>query len=297
MGAFKRIYMVINPNAGVRKKGNVLNDIVNIFSDHGFETVVSYTRKSGDAATLVEEHVDDQIDLIVCMGGDGTLNETLSGARKIGWKKPVGYIPAGSTNDFASSLGLSSDPEEAAKRIMEGKPKRLDLGVFNGRTFVYTASCGLFTRTSYETPQKFKNRLGHLAYILEGMKDLTQFTPNYMKIDTGEEVYEGEFILTAVCNTFSLGGVMSLDNGEIDLGDGLFEILMIRQPKDIAQMNETIKALYEQNFDHDQVNLVKVRKAKIICPEREDWSLDGERGEGLEVNEFEVVSGGMKLIY
>ena len=297
MGAFKRIYMVINPNAGVRKKGNVLNDIVNIFSDHGFETVVSYTRKSGDAATLVEEHVDDQIDLIVCMGGDGTLNETLSGARKIGWKKPVGYIPAGSTNDFASSLGLPSDPEEAAKRIMEGKPKRLDLGVFNGRTFVYTASCGLFTRTSYETPQKFKNRLGHLAYILEGMKDLTQFTPNYMKIDTGEEVYEGEFILTAVCNTFSLGGVMSLDNGEIDLGDGLFEILMIRQPKDIAQMNETIKALYEQNFDHDQVNLVKVRKAKIICPEKEDWSLDGERGEGLEVNEFEVVSGGMKLIY
>lgn len=289
--------MVINPNAGVRKKGNILNDIVNIFSDHGFETVVSYTRKSGDAATLVEEHADDQIDLIVCMGGDGTLNETLSGARKIGWKKPVGYIPAGSTNDFASSLGLPSDPEEAAKRIMEGKPKRLDLGVFNGRTFVYTASCGLFTRTSYETPQKFKNRLGHLAYILEGMKDLTQFTPNYMKIDTGEEVYEGEFILTAVCNTFSLGGVMSLDNGEIDLGDGLFEVLMIRQPKDIAQMNETIKALYEQNFDHDQVNLVKVRKAKIICPEREDWSLDGERGEGLEVNEFEVVSGGMKLIY
>ncbi len=297
MSAFKRIFMVINPNAGVRKKVNVLNDIVNIFADYGYETIVSYTRKSGDAATLVEEHVDELIDLIVCMGGDGTLNETLSGARKIGWKKPVGYIPAGSTNDFASSLGLPSEPQEAAKKIMEGTPKRLDLGIFNGRTFVYTASCGLFARTSYETPQRFKNRLGHLAYILEGMKDLTQFTPNYMEIDTGEEVYKGEFILTAVCNTFSLGGVMNLDNGEIDLGDGLFEILMIRQPKDIAQMNEAVKALYEQNFDHDLVNLVKVRKAKIVCPAKEDWSLDGEREEGLETNEFEVVSGGTRLIY
>lgn len=297
MGTFKRIFMVINPNAGVKKKVNILCNIVNIFADHGYETIVSYTRKSGDAAMLVEEHADDQIDMIVCMGGDGTLNETLSGVRKIGWEKPVGYIPAGSTNDFASSLGLPSDPEEAAKCIMEGTPKRLDLGIFNGRTFVYTASCGLFSKTSYETPQKFKNTLGHLAYILEGMKDLTQFTPNYMEIDTGEEVYEGEFILTAVCNTFSLGGVMNLDNGEIDLGDGLFEILMIKQPKDIVQLNETIKALYEQNFDHDQVNLVKVRKAKITCPSKEDWSLDGERGEGLEVNEFEVVSGGMKLIY
>lgn len=297
MGTFKRIFMVINPNAGVKKKVNILCNIINIFADHGYETIVSYTRKSGDAAMLVEEHADDQIDMIVCMGGDGTLNETLSGVRKIGWEKPVGYIPAGSTNDFASSLGLPSDPEEAAKCIMEGTPKRLDLGIFNGRTFVYTASCGLFSKTSYETPQKFKNTLGHLAYILEGMKDLTQFTPNYMEIDTGEEVYEGEFILTAVCNTFSLGGVMNLDNGEIDLGDGLFEILMIKQPKDIVQLNETIKALYEQNFDHDQVNLVKVRKAKITCPSKEDWSLDGERGEGLEVNEFEVVSGGMKLIY
>ncbi len=297
MGTFKRIFMVINPNAGVKKKTNILCDIVNIFADHGYETIVSYTRKSGDAATLVEEHADEQIDMIVCMGGDGTLNETLSGARKIGWKKPVGYIPAGSTNDFASSLGLPSDPEEAAKRIMEGTPRRLDLGIFNGRTFVYTASCGLFTKTSYETPQKFKNRLGHLAYILEGVKDLTQFSPIYMKVDADEEIYEGEFILTAVCNTFSLGGVMNLDNGEIDLGDGLFEILMIKQPKDIVQLNETIKALYEQNFDHDQVNLVKVRKAKITCPSKEDWSLDGERGEGQEINKFEVVSGGMKLIY
>lgn len=297
MGTFKKIYMVINPNAGVRKKVNILNDIVNVFSDYGYETIVSYTRKSGDAATLVEEHADGQIDLIVCMGGDGTLNETLSGAKKIGWKKPVGYIPAGSTNDFASSLGLPSEPREAAKRIMEGTPKRLDLGIFNGRTFVYTASCGLFTRTSYETPQKFKNMLGHLAYIIEGVKDLTQFAPIHMMIDTGDEVYEGEFILTAICNTFSLGGVMNLDNGEVDLGDGLFEILMIRQPKDIAQLNETVKALYEQNFDHEQISLVKVRKAAITCPAKEDWSLDGERGEGLEVNEFEVVGGGMKLIY
>ena len=297
MGTFKKIFMIINPNAGMRKRVNVLQDIIDVFSDYNYETIVSYTRKSGDASELVKLHADDSIDLIVCMGGDGTLNETLSGAKEIGWEKPIGYIPAGSTNDFASSLGLPSEPECAAKQIMEGEPKRLDLGRFNGRTFVYTASRGIFVKSSYETSQKIKNRLGHLAYVLEGMKDITQFKPNHMEIDTGDEQFEGEFILTSICNTFSLGGVMHLAQEDVDLGDGWFEILMIRQPKDIAQLNEIIKALYEQNYNHELVTLRKVKRARIVCLDEEDWSLDGEKGEGREVNEFEVISGGIRLIY
>ena len=118
-----------------------------------------------------------------------------------------------------------------------------------------------------------------------------------MEIDTGEEQFEGEFILTSICNTFSLGGVMHLAQEDVDLGDGRFEILMIRQPKDISQLNEIIKALYEQNYNHELVTLRKVKKARIVCPDAEDWSLDGEKGEGREVNEFEVISGGIRLIY
>lgn len=297
MAKYRRIFMVINPNAGIQKKGNLLNSIINIFSDYGYETIVCYTRKSGDATELVVEHAADDIDLIVCMGGDGTLNETLSGTRQMGWKKPVGYIPAGSTNDFAASLGLSSDVEEAARQIMTGKEHHLDIGMFNGRNFVYTASCGIFAKTSYTTPQKFKNKLGHMAYVLEGMRDFSQFSPNFMKIQTEDNLYEGDFILVAVCNTFSLGGIMNLENENIDLGDGIFEILMIRQPRDIMQFNMIIRSLYEQNYETDLVNLVRVKKAEITCPGKADWSLDGEYCEGQETNLFEVIDGGVKLIY
>ena len=294
---YKRLLFVINPNAGMRKKESPLSEIIMTFSDYDYETIVCFTKKQVDSTELVRQHAGEEIDLIVCMGGDGTLNETLAGARSIGWDKPIGYIPAGSTNDFAASLGLPSDPVEAAKRVMEGETRPLDLGEFNGRTFVYTASCGIFTKASYETPQKVKNRLGHLAYILEGMKELTQFRPTYMEIDTGTEVFQDNYILVAICNTFSLGGVMTLDSAAVDLGDGVFELLLIAQPRDIQQLNLIIKSLYEQNYDTSLVKFCKVKKATIVCPDGLDWALDGERGEGWVKNDFVIVPGGVRLIY
>lgn len=297
MSDFKRLLFIVNPHAGVMKKEGILTDILSVFQEYEYETIIMLTRKHGDATDYVIEHAGDDIDIIVCMGGDGTLNEVFAGAVKIGWGKPIGYIPAGSTNDFAASLGIPGDHIAAAKRIMEGEGKDLDLGEFNGRTFVYTASNGLFSKTSYETPQKVKNRLGHLAYILEGVKDITQFKPVYMEIETENDVIQDEFILVSICNTFSLGGIMSFEDSNIELDDGVFELLTITRPRDLLQLNSIIVALYEQNYDNQFVNFIKARKLRINVPEALDWSLDGEKQEGAAVCEFRVLPSAVKLIY
>lgn len=293
---FKKLLFIINPNAGIKKE-TPLSEICGIFDEYGYETVICFTKKSGDGERLVVEHADDSFDLIVCMGGDGTLNETFAGVSKIEWDKAVGYIPAGSTNDFAVSLGLPTDHIEAARHIMENEPKYLDLGEFNGRRFVYTACCGIFTKTSYETPQKVKNIIGHLAYVLEGMKDLTQVHPITMKIDTGTEKLEDNYIFVGICNTFSLGGVMSLDDSNVSLNDGEFELLTISKPRDIVQLSTIMQGLLAQKYDNELVHFTKVKKLEILFPRFEDWSLDGERGEGKEKNKFQVIHNAVKLIY
>jgi len=300
MSTYNRLLFIINPNAGMRRKESPLSEIIMTFSDYGYETIVCFTKKQGDATLLVEEHANSEIDLIVCMGGDGTLNETLAGANSIFWNRPIGYIPAGSTNDFATSLGLPNDPVEVAKLIMTGKPRGIDIGEFNGRKFVYTAACGIFTKVSYETSQKVKNRLGHLAYLLEGVKDFTQLHSIHMRITTDKKmVYEDDYIMVAICNTFSLGGVMSLDEGNVELDDGLYELLMISMPRDLIQLNAIVMSLYEQSYDEDSglVKIVKVKTADIDFPAAEDWSLDGERGEGKIHNSFKVLHDAIRLIY
>ena len=300
MSTYKRLLFIINPNAGMRRKESPLNEIIMLFSDYNYETIVCFTKKQGDATELVEDHANRGIDLIVCMGGDGTLNETIAGAIKIKWNRPIGYIPAGSTNDFANSLGLSRDPVEVAKTIMEGKPRCIDIGEFNGSQFVYTAASGIFTKVSYETSQKIKNVLGHFAYLLEGVKDFTQLHSIHMKIRTDSGMsYEDEFIMVAFCNTFQMGGVLALDEGNVELDDGLFELLMISMPRDIVQFNTIIKSLYEQSYDEDSglVRIVKVKSADIDFPAAEDWSLDGERGDGKMHNSFNVIHDAIQLIY
>lgn len=297
MSSFKRLIFIINPNAGVHKKEGVFTGIVNMFFDYGYTTTVLFTRKAGDATEFVEKFATSSVDLIVCMGGDGTLNETLRGVNNVKWRKPFGYIPAGSTNDYASSLGLPTDPIEAAKRIMTGKVRSLDLGMFNDSLFVYTACVGLFTNTSYETPQKVKNVIGHLAYVLEGMKDMTQFKPVYVKIDTGEQVLEDNYIYVGICNTYSLGGVMKLDDSAIDLGDGAYELLAISMPRDIFQTTNIITALLTQKYETcNLIHFSKITHCEIYYPRPGDWSLDGERGKGKEKNVFDIIPDAVNFL-
>ena len=293
----KRILLIINPNAGVIKKEFPFKELIITFAEYGYETIPCFTRAAGDGTVLVQEHAGEDIAMVVAVGGDGTLNEVVAGVCSIGLSIPVGYIPAGSTNDFAASLGLSFDPVEAAEQIMTGEIHSLDLGEFNGRTFIYTACCGIFSRVSYETPQRFKNRLGHFAYLLEGIKDIRDFIPIPMKIKAGDNEYRDNFIFVAMCNTFSLGGIMSLEDTNVDLSDGQFEMLLISRPNDLAELRQIVRALYEQTYDSPYVKILKVTDAEICYKAKDDWSLDGERGKAETKNSFRVIPGGLRLVY
>ena len=220
----KKVLLIINPKAGKTKVKTSLFDIIDILTEHDMTVTVEITRYGGHARDI-STHIPDEYDMVVCAGGDGTLNEVIAGIIASGKNIPIGYIPAGSTNDFASTLHLSKDMKKAALDIAEGVVRSIDIGLFKNRYFTYVASFGAFTKASYSTPQEVKNTLGHLAYVLEGMKDLPTIKGEYMKMVCGNgTVYEGEYIFGAIANSTSVGGVISLDSRLVTMNDCKFEI-------------------------------------------------------------------------
>lgn len=292
---FKKLLFIVNPRAGQKKKDDIFIDIINEFNDNGYEVIIRFTRKMKDATNIVKA-LGPVADMIVCMGGDGTLNEVIDGMLLEKIKKPLGYIPAGSTNDFASSLNLPKDPIQAAKHIMSNKAHYIDIGKFNKRYFVYTASAGIFTKASYSAPQNIKNIFGHFAYVLEGVKDLTQVKRLKLKIELKDEVIEDEFIFAAICNSTSIGGIMAIDESRVDFADGFFELLLVKFPKDLIELGIIVNLLTNQKYD-DRVKLLKVSKAQISDCNDIDWSLDGEKEEGKKTMKFRVIHNGIKLVY
>ena len=185
---------------------------------------------SGDAIKKVRKNAE-KYDLVVCSGGDGTLDEVVTGMEQSEVNVPIGYIPAGSTNDFANSLGIPKNMEEAARVAVNGTPFPCDVGGFNGDTFVYVAAFGLFTEVSYQTSQQMKNILGHAAYILEGAKHLMDITSYRMKVSHDGEIIEDEFIYGMVTNSLSVGGFKGISGPDVLLDDRPFEVTLIKNPK------------------------------------------------------------------
>ena len=291
----KRLFFVMNPYAGMKKANKALSQILEVFSRAGFEVVVHMTAEQGDAHKVVAQRAKD-MDLVVCCGGDGTFNETVAGLKESGVQLPLGYIPAGSTNDFAASLGLPSDPVTAAKVIVEGTPKAYDLGVINGRYFSYVASFGAFTRASYATPQNIKNALGHSAYLLSGIQELSQLRPIPVKMELDGESIEGEYLFGAISNTTSIGGVLSIDPKQVDLSDGLFEVILLRMPKDLQEIAECIQAVQKGYYDCEMIRFRKARKVTVFAPGDMDWTVDGEKEPGKAVMEIENLQKAYELI-
>lgn len=276
----KKLLFVINPCAGTRKASKVLAEILAVFNRADFDVRVYVTAQAGDGIAAVEE-LAPGMDLVVCCGGDGTFNETVTGLMRAGLQLPIGYIPAGSTNDFAASLGLSSDPVEAARQIVEGTPKVYDAGRFGERYFSYVASFGAFTKASYSTPQSAKNLLGHLAYVLEGMQELPQLRKHHVKLTLdGEEVLEDDYIFGAICNSTSVGGVMTLDPSQVDLQDGKFEVLLVRAPKSFQEISESLLAMQKQQYNNAMMTFRSASAIEIEADPDMLWTLDGEKEEG-----------------
>ena len=271
----RKMLFILNPCAGMRKANKLLPDLISLFNQADYDVSVYITSAPGEGQIQCAQRAAE-MDLIVCCGGDGTFNEAVSGVLESGANTPLGYIPTGSTNDFAGSLGLSTNPMEAAKAIIHGTPTCYDVGSFGGRIFTYVASFGAFTRASYATPQSVKNLLGHTAYVLGGISELSQIKDIHAKIQLDGEELEGDYIFGAVCNSTSIGGIAKLDPTQVDMADGLFEVLLVRAPKDLTELAACITAVQKQQYNCAMMTFRTASSLTVTTEEGINWTLDGE---------------------
>ena len=291
----KKMLFVMNPYAGMRKANKYLTDILTVFNRAGFDVTVHMTAGPGDGADTVAR-LAAEMDVVACCGGDGTFNETVNGLLRSGADVPIGYIPAGSTNDFAASLCLPSNVLQAAQAIVEGSPCSYDVGQFGKRYFSYVASFGMFTKSSYATPQSVKNALGHTAYILSGIRELSQLRTTHMRLELEEEVLEDDFLFGTVSNSTSVGGVLTLDARLVDMKDGKFELLLVRSPKDLTELSECIQALQNQQYNCRMLTFRSVERLRAIGDPRIVWTLDGERAEGDTIIDIRNMHHAIRII-
>lgn len=291
----KRVLVIMNPNAGQKRGKRYLADILELFRKNEYVTTVMLTTCRGDAVGLVKAHGQDK-DLIVCIGGDGTFNEVVNGILEAGLSTPIGYIPAGSTNDFANSLKLPKNMLKAAEKIVNGIPQTVDIGRFDNRYFSYVASFGAFTKVSYATPQNVKNALGHLAYILEGVKDIPSIRPLHLRFETPEEVAEGDYLFGAISNSTSVGGILTLNPDVVDMNDGKFELLLIKAPNTIAELNDIVLALTTQNYDYPSITFITASEITVYASPEMDWTLDGEWEPGKDAFTVSNLHSAISLI-
>ena len=292
----KKLHLIINPNAGTRQARRFLPEIISVFNRAGYLCSVYVTEKRGDAADFAREHADEA-DLVVACGGDGTLNEVITGLQLGGHKAFLGYIPCGSTNDFASGLGLPTAPLIAAEAIVSGSPRALDVGLFApDRYFSYTASFGAFTSVSWSTPQNVKNVLGHAAYILEGIRSLADIRPIHMRITADGRQYENDYIFGAICNSTSLGGVLKLEDSAVHMNDGLFEALFIPFPPDLIVLNRILNALRTHHYEDESLHFLRASSFVFEGAPEVTWTLDGEAAEGTSKIEIRNVRDAIRLI-
>lgn len=277
----KKMLFVVNPYAGVRKINRYLSDVIGIFNRAEYEVITYMTAGRSDATRYVQANAH-QVDIVVCAGGDGTFNETITGVLCSGADVPVGYIPCGSTNDFAASLKLSNNILQAAKDIVMGIPVSYDVGQFGDRYFSYVASFGAFTRASYATPQSVKNALGHTAYLLEGIQELSQLKSERVRIETEDKVFEDNYLFGAISNSISVGGILKLDPKQVDMRDGQFELLLVRAPRDVMEISECIQALQNKTYNCAMITFARANKLRVIADAAMPWTLDGERENGHE---------------
>lgn len=290
-----KMLFIMNPFAGMRKANRYLADIITLFNRADYEVTVHMTAGPGDAQRIAAAKAAE-VDLVVCAGGDGTFNETVSGILESGADTPVGYIPCGSTNDFAASLKLPLNIMKAAQLIVDGTAKSYDIGKFGNRYFSYVASFGAFTKASYSTPQSVKNALGHAAYLLGGIQELSQLKPVHVRFELDGNAIEDDFLFGAVSNSTSMGGILTLDPKQVDMTDGKFELLLVRAPKDLIELNECIWALQKQQYN---CAMMTFRRASTITVEADPdmpWTLDGEKEEGHSLVEVKNLQRAIEII-
>ena len=278
----KKLLFVVNPKAGRTVIKADLIDIIDIFEKAGYVVTVYLTRedKKMNSDYLYKNAAD--YDLVVCAGGDGTLDNTVSGImrveREIKRRIHMGYIPCGSTNDYAKSLKISLNPVEAAKEIVDGVVCHVDVGRLEKEFFIYVAAFGAFTDISYSTPQNLKNTLGHAAYIIEALGAITKLRPYHMKVWFDGEIVEGDFIYGQITNSLSVGGFKNFGARHMAFSDGLFETVLIKNPTNPIQLQKIVNSLLTENLDDELIIFRRTSKIAVKCVEEVPWTIDGEFG-------------------
>lgn len=272
----KKVLLIINPCAGKTKKRPDTYDIVKCFpSDYKID--LEFTRCQGDATRIVKEKTQGH-DMIACCGGDGTLNEVINGIMDMPARVPVGYIPIGTTNDLATTLGIPSNVKEAVDLIVSGQMNWYDVGLFNNRYFTYTAAFGAFTKSSYNTSQKMKNRFGHAAYIMNGLTEWKNIENVHAVFECDQGKFEGDFCFGTITDSTSVAGIFRLDENEVRLDDGKFELVMVSALNNLAQAPGLLRQMQKKNYDGKKIFMFHTSKVKITFDREIPWTVDGEFG-------------------
>jgi len=276
--------LIINPYSGRRLSKAALGTVVSQLGNDGWAVTVYFAGQYSIEELAYE--FSKHYEVCVCAGGDGTLSHTVSGLLRAGAPVPVGYIPAGTANDVAATLALSKDPAAAAQTITEGRPIPLDIGSFTGtgadssrgRNFVYIAAFGAFTGVSYSTPQNAKRALGHFAYILGGLAEMKSITARRAVVELDGNVIEGNFIFGGVVNSTSVAGLVKLKPEHVDLADGLFEVILVKQPLSLADFLDIMTSIANRSYKGDNVQMIQAKSVKFTFDGDVAWTIDGEDG-------------------
>ena len=291
-----KLLLIINPVSGRKMGRKYLPEIIRTFTSAGY-LVTTFVTGAHDEALHYTRLFAGLFDRVVCIGGDGTLNEVVTGMQHGCHDTVIGYIPSGSTNDFATCHGLSSNILAAARDAASGVPQSIDIGRFNTSCFVYVAAFGAFSWLSYSTPQNLKNILGHTAYIIDGIKDLSMVKPEHMTVDADGVKHDGSYIFGAVSNSTSIAGVITIPDELVDMTDGQFEVMLVRAPATALELQNIITSLLDQDFK--SCPLIEFFRAKHLIFESENdvaWTIDGEYAGESKNNELSVIPGGLRIV-
>lgn len=276
----KKLYFILNLQSGKATISSKLAVVIDMFTKAGYEVTARPTQERMDACAAAKYACGQGFDLIVCSGGDGTLNEVIQGVMRSEKKLPIGYIPAGSTNDFARGVGIPRNIIDAVQWIIDGKKYPCDIGSFNDKFFTYIAAFGAFTEVTYETSQQVKNVLGHVAYVLNGISRLKNIKSYHMKITYDDEIIEDNYIFGMVTNSSSVAGLLSLNDFLLD--DGLYEVTLIKTPGNPLDLQRIIHSLLNIDIDIDidtaYIKSFRTSKIRFECDDELQWTIDGEFG-------------------
>ncbi len=297
----KKLLMIVNPGAGRGGIGNSLFSIINQFTENGYRVEVHPTQNEGDATEFVGEH-GECFDFIVCCGGDGTVNEVIAGMHRLKSPPPLGIIPSGTTNDFSHTIGMPKRPLSAAKAICDGDSSPCDIGLLNGRPFVYVAAFGLFTALTYSTPQQNKQIFGLAAYVAEGLKDLHKLSPVNIKLQHDNGVIEGEYLICMITNTVSVAGFRRMFENVASLNDGKFEVTLISRPNNVNDIQKIInillslESLESVDNDVDCVTVFSTSHISVTSQEEIVWTVDGQNAGSIKTAEIEVIKHAIGIV-